>query len=302
MIKAKHHRPFNMIDAKLGAPYECENGTKVRIICWDKKNSNNCIELIGLRESKDIHPVSESVISYKESGQLFIHSLNRGFDLVMIPNGYVEGFPVFTGDTLEVLSVPDKNEWMLFKIDPSFRPTSYFTYRWPKRPILLDDKPVELGMKVWYKYQKSSTEFEWLERIVNSADLNCIEGRNGGSKEYSKYSWNRPAILDGRRVEEGMEIWFKRIRLGKNFYWELKKLGKPDIDFMHVHANTERPELWYSWHEPKSNIQRYQALLRNETGPWTLDTLSFDSEQACTDACKNYSTFVRAVPTFKLSK
>ncbi len=86
--KPKHTKPFNLDHAKAGAPYCCANGDPATILKWDGRGvAGNT--LIGCTRAED-HPAS-----WNAEGRYNFALGLVGFNLVMLPLGYVEGKPVF---------------------------------------------------------------------------------------------------------------------------------------------------------------------------------------------------------------
>jgi hypothetical protein len=89
MNALKDTRPFNLADAKAGAPYSYTDGEKAEIIKWNRPVE---VSLVCLRGE------SQHVTEHYKSGAAYHLSVP---DLVMTPVGYIDGRPVFVGDEYE---------------------------------------------------------------------------------------------------------------------------------------------------------------------------------------------------------
>lgn len=91
MKAPEHYRPFNIEQAKAGAPYGCINGQEATILKWDARFPNR--PLLGIYSRQDC------AIGWSNTGESAL-ALNSGTDLIMLPLGMCEGKPVFYGDEL----------------------------------------------------------------------------------------------------------------------------------------------------------------------------------------------------------
>lgn len=89
-----HTRWFNLEHAKEGAPFCCRNGVKAALYNTNSKNKNYPLvgELLELGE-----PHAWSIVG-ETYGKL--DAEKDEYDLVMLPLGICEGFPVYTNDFL----------------------------------------------------------------------------------------------------------------------------------------------------------------------------------------------------------
>lgn len=98
MSKApEHFRPFNIEQAKAGAPIGCRGGfSVVQIVKFDAKKAR--YPVIGV---VDYGAEGEVAISWCANGAHVNTGAEHHLDLVMLPLGMCEGKPVFVGDKLE---------------------------------------------------------------------------------------------------------------------------------------------------------------------------------------------------------
>ena len=95
MSKPEFSRPFNLENAKAGAPYCCRDGGTAQVLKWDCNVSD--YPLLGvIRKSDDPRTWTETgSVSYAEK-----HTSQYDSDLVMLPLGMCQLKPVFMGDEL----------------------------------------------------------------------------------------------------------------------------------------------------------------------------------------------------------
>jgi hypothetical protein len=87
-------RPFNLEHAKAGAPYACRNGKSAEILKWGAKNPE--FPLAGIYDAGWV----EQPNNWTSEGSASITREPRDADLVMTPLGYIDGKPVFMGNTI----------------------------------------------------------------------------------------------------------------------------------------------------------------------------------------------------------
>lgn len=91
MDKPKFTRPFNLEDAKAGAPIGCANGAGAEVLRYlDNK-------LIGIQTS---HTGTQFASEWKVDGAYCEPGHFNSLDLVMLPLGVIDGKPVFVGDLI----------------------------------------------------------------------------------------------------------------------------------------------------------------------------------------------------------
>lgn len=93
MSKPEFSKPFNVLDAKAGAPYCCRNGEEAIILKWDGRRFNE--PLVGCIGTDDI-PASWG----NDGRHVPDEPCPRPRDLVMLPVGMCQSKPVFMGDEL----------------------------------------------------------------------------------------------------------------------------------------------------------------------------------------------------------
>lgn len=97
MSKPEFSKPFNILDAKAGAPYCCRDGQQAEILKWDCNHQR--FPLIGVVCEKTYHyPESWTVSGEQASDEEF--ERRPGRDLVMLPIGMCQSKPIFMGDEL----------------------------------------------------------------------------------------------------------------------------------------------------------------------------------------------------------
>jgi hypothetical protein len=118
-MKPEFTKPFDLEHAKAGAPYCCRNGDAVEIVKWNSKCEQPIVGLFG---------TPEILQRWSENGQ-WGESVAGPGDLVMLSLGIIEGKPVFVGDEIEALIVPDC-KWISITVKPGNLPRGN-SFRWP---------------------------------------------------------------------------------------------------------------------------------------------------------------------------
>lgn len=94
MRKPEFSRPFNILDAKAGAPYCCRDGRTAQVLKWDRNVSD--YPMMGVVGKSD-DPRTWTATGSATYGA---HGEEYDCDLVMLPLGFIDGKPVFMGDEL----------------------------------------------------------------------------------------------------------------------------------------------------------------------------------------------------------
>lgn len=82
-ISTSNLKPFNLEEAKAGKPVCTRDGRKARIICFDRRDTDNhCI--VALIEDKEL-PNKESIRSYYDNGKYLSSDEESVHDLMMLP-------------------------------------------------------------------------------------------------------------------------------------------------------------------------------------------------------------------------
>ena len=93
MRKPEFSRPFNILDAKAGAPYCCRDGEEAIVLKWDGRRFNE--PLVGCIGADDVPA------SWGGDGRYVPDEhCPRPRDLVMLPFGMCQSKPIFMGDEL----------------------------------------------------------------------------------------------------------------------------------------------------------------------------------------------------------
>lgn len=115
MTKPEHTRPFDLTDAKAGAPYFTVEGYEARIDRFDGRDIYN--PLTGVVGGLDYATMWNSRGMNRD---------NPEFNLVMTPLGYIDGKPVFVGDEYER---DCGGTWATVQAKPT--PLEFTHCRWP---------------------------------------------------------------------------------------------------------------------------------------------------------------------------
>lgn len=94
MRKPEFSRPFNILDAKAGAPYCCRDGRTAQVLKWDRNVSD--YPMMGVVGKSD-DPRTWTATGSATYGA---HGEEYDCDLVMLPLGMCQSKPVFMGDEL----------------------------------------------------------------------------------------------------------------------------------------------------------------------------------------------------------
>lgn len=105
-----HYKAFNLDHAKDGAPFKTRDGQTVTVVEWDGKNEHWPILAY--------YGTSNKVGQWAKSGV----DCSQSRDLVMVPLGFMEGDPVYAGDTIGSGKV-------ILRADPKMHDFSAF--HWP---------------------------------------------------------------------------------------------------------------------------------------------------------------------------
>lgn len=111
-MSISHYRAFNLNYAKDGAPYKTRDGEDAAVTKWD--GSFHLFPLLG--HSGNVQTSNQ----WDAYGVSYFRDVKR--DLVMIPLGFMEGDPVYAGDTIRCGKV-------ILKADPKMR--DFSAYHWP---------------------------------------------------------------------------------------------------------------------------------------------------------------------------
>lgn len=184
MSKApEHYKPFNIEQAKAGAPFGCKNGAKPTVSLWRHDAMIGYVEGDGYA----------CAMAWDNNGDAKRDEWGRDFDLVMLPLGMCEGKPVFVGDKLHSLHDGEIYEAQI----GWYREMDASIWQWP-RP-----EP---------EYPKTRfTENERREKLVSAfpekAFFQCIDTTNAaldrGTEALATAAIAR-AIQDGDVVPVGM--------------------------------------------------------------------------------------------------
>lgn len=93
-------KTFNFQDFLDGAKFGCLDESSIRVICKDRKTEDSGVyPIVALVEGSN---GAERLLCYKQNGEASspLGSRSEKHDLVMIPLGFCEGVPVYTGDIL----------------------------------------------------------------------------------------------------------------------------------------------------------------------------------------------------------
>lgn len=154
-----HSKPFNLAQAKAGAPVQLRKGISARIVCFDKKGVVN-YPLLAL--VMDGSGTRESVLEISNSGH-YSNSQQSDYDLVMAPFGMVEGKPVFMDDVLE-FRTHSANAWHVVEVNSEiFALHPENEYRWPK-PTLINVYRYATDGELW-SAAKDGTKFDAHHRL-----------------------------------------------------------------------------------------------------------------------------------------
>lgn len=94
MSKPEFSKPFNILDAKAGAPYCCRDGRTAQVLKWDRNVSDYpMMGVVGKSDDPRTWTATGSAI-YGAHGEEY------DCDLVMLPVGMCQSKPVFMGDEL----------------------------------------------------------------------------------------------------------------------------------------------------------------------------------------------------------
>lgn len=94
MSKPEFSKPFNILDAKAGAPYCCRDGRTAQVLKWDRNVSD--YPMMGVVGKSD-DPRTWTATGSATYGA---HGAEYDCDLVMLPLGLIDGKPVFVGDKI----------------------------------------------------------------------------------------------------------------------------------------------------------------------------------------------------------
>lgn len=95
MTTPQHTRPFNLEHARAGAPFSGQYGEAVRILLWDRKHPTHPI--LAIEEHGE-----QEAIAFRADGIATHDNIALSSRLVMIPLGFIDGKPVFVGDSIIV--------------------------------------------------------------------------------------------------------------------------------------------------------------------------------------------------------
>jgi hypothetical protein len=194
-------RPFNLEQAKAGAPVTTAQSFPVDIIKWDLRNTYNK-PLLGIVK----YAQSDQFGSWTKGG------LTEGGDIFMAPLFYVDEKPVFMGDMLE-MSDKGSNTWDKIQTGPSCVRFSNAEYRWPEL-VMFKGQELTLESHLWYK---NAWEGRCLlvvagTTIGNSTHFNRVIQDPGTWSD--QYSWDKPI--------QKKEVWQAKVKSvtssGKSYY------------------------------------------------------------------------------------
>lgn len=127
------HKPFNLDHAKAGAPVVTRAGLPVRICCFDVKATH--FILLSLVTTKE--NLEEPLTSDRHGCEL--NSTYPGQDdLLMAPLGYVDGKPVFWGDSIQYKLGGEDTVWLDMYAGHSFiekKQGGFYAFRRPFKKI-----------------------------------------------------------------------------------------------------------------------------------------------------------------------
>lgn len=158
MTKPEHTRPFNIEHAQAGAPFCCVNGEEVEILKWDRKHTQ---QIIGLARQ------DQAIRTWRADGT-YTDPNSKAYPLVMTPVAYVEGKPVFYGDTV-VDSAGDE-----FTVPPQNPGIAWTLCTWPK-PEPVYPETICLPDELAIAYGNGITFLECLRAVANLAIRRAIE-------------------------------------------------------------------------------------------------------------------------------
>lgn len=184
-FKPEDTRPFNLEHARAGAPICMRNGDPVTILKWDMKNTFPIVGVIS-EEGKEwtVTWCRDGSYSKNEEGEL-------PKDLVMLPNGYVDGKPVYVGDTLICASAGAQHEYS-FIVGPDMI-DRFLGCKWPESETEFygeDEKEAdtvtltksEMAHVVWAYKQLAENSFR-LDSAEHVKALREIAVKHGGLME-----------------------------------------------------------------------------------------------------------------------
>lgn len=119
MSKPEFSKPFNILDAKAGAPYCCRDGRTAQVLKWDRNVSD--YPMMGVVGKSD-DPRTWTATGSATYGA---HGEEYDCDLVMLPLGFIDNKPVFVGD--EYLGIADTPA----KAEPKHAGMPFSGCKWP---------------------------------------------------------------------------------------------------------------------------------------------------------------------------
>lgn len=288
-------KPFSLEHAKAGARFILRNGTKVRILCWDRKGQG--CPLVGLA-TRD-YDVSEIVYAWTIQGSIQLGKLSSDWDLVMAPMAIIDGRPVFVGDVIEATN--SGLGYQKITVLPSWLYNPLNTYRWPAH-YMFKDKELTEESELWYKEVGcipvkiragvSPGIRSHFERIIDSK----------GSWDHL-YFWEEPiteVFFKCVSVVPDSILWYKETLSSKPILVTAGALAGVSGNTTHLNrlARNRVWENYYFWIKPKEKKEVWQAKVRSMVNPekiiFTANT--FPSKVDCEQKWGgNSSRFIEAV-------
>lgn len=196
------HKPFNYEHALAGARVGTISGEPVRIICWDaspdaayRYDQRELFPILGLNTVLSHGLEIEIVVYYNKNGCR--QGYNPTDSLVMLPLGFINGKPVYTGDEVMFKS-RDAKDWSKYSINASCRLPDSYSYSWPITEYTLDGKNINQGDTFWFNYYPGpGSPASWKKVVVDGEKLKGADEKFWNNLSHLKenpgrYSWTEP--------------------------------------------------------------------------------------------------------------
>lgn len=221
-----NQRPFNLIDAKAGAPVSIQKGSKARITCFDKVSTSG-YSLMGLIDNGQ----GEVMHCWHESGLSTLNAVSS-FDLAMIPHMFVDGKPVFTGD--QICRRWESSLGSAFPVTANWvKGDDGSQWAWPISSVKVFDKELTPESKLWCKLGNHSPWVEvtltdtitgnptqtHFDKLLFAVTHFSKEGQAVGLGNYRlENPISKPVFFKGQEIKDGVTIYgrYNKIILGED--------------------------------------------------------------------------------------